>query len=229
MNRFDEKIQQIETQLNENPRGIQDVKRRRGVANDSGSKIKIQDAPKRLGGYLKNQMSGAVDLVQHGPKKLLNKGKEIGKDVIDTVTELPGTVTSVAKDLSQMKLGKPSLGSINPKNIASGMSNTIAKYADAGVNKIKGATDSLAGTLDSFASGEQMVNSGIIDGKKSSVFNKAQDTVSKSLAAADHLNPKSLPRNLAVQAMTDTAVNSLIPKQKMQSAAKDKKSTKPSL
>ena len=80
MNRFDEKIQQIETQLNENPRGIQDVKRRRRVANDSGNKIKIQDAPKRFGGYLKNQMDGAVDLVQHGPKKLLNKGKEIGKD-----------------------------------------------------------------------------------------------------------------------------------------------------
>lgn len=228
MNRFDEKIQQIETQLNENPRGIQDVKRRRRVANDSGNKIKIQDVPKRFGGYLKNQMDGAVDLVQHGPKKLLNKGKEIGKDVIDTVTELPGAVTSVAKDLSQMKLGKPSLN-INPKNIASGMSNTIAKYADAGVNKLKGATDSLAGTLDSIGSGEQMVNSGIIDGKKSSVLNKAQDTVSKSLAAADHFNPKSLPKNLAVQAMTDTAVNSLVPKQKTRSATKDMRSNKPSI
>ena len=230
MRRFDEKIQQIETQLDE----FDFLKK--GAKYLGRQASNIVKTPIQA-------VSSAGQLAKSGLDTAVDVGKGIGKAVTnpgDTLKGIASIPVGAAKAAGNLLSDPSGAGKSFGKAVANYVPSTVKKVAD----KTAGALQSVGKGVETLAKGGDIISPGTIarttgtktfDGKKydrtvaGHAIDAADDAVDAVTTAKQSVNPAHAAAKLAIDTGTDMLQRNMTKKLNSKPAAKDKKSTKPSI
>lgn len=209
MRRFDEKVNEIETQLNE----FEALRKGANWLGKQGKNI-IQtpvQAVSSTGQLVKKGLDGVADLGRGAVDAVQNPGdtlKAIGSGLSKTPELIAKGVQATGRGIADVAKNPAAAGRSFTKAVADYVPNTVKSVA----NKATDTLDSLAGTVDSFARGDVVVGPDTIanlsgtkrfDNKptQKTVTGRAIDTTSKAIdtktAALNAANPSHAAGTIA--------------------------------